>query len=1581
MLRFILISCLLTGMATPYLFGQCNDPVASFSILGNLTSICEGETIVCDNRCDETNPVACVSYMVWDWGDGQRDTVMNFNDRSHVYTYSDNLVCNGSIPINGKLYPIRLYVIYTNGTDHYNESPVRVRPKPRAGFSVKDTLCEDNLVINPIDFSCAAETFSWTVKTQPGGTVIGTSTLENPSFTVPGVGTYLVTQMVSNTFCGSDMISKQVVVVPAVVPMGALMPAQLCAPDTVMLSSAGTLHANSVTWGISPGSGWMFATGSTKNSPNPKVIFTLPGNYTVMLSATGCNTAQITVGTVMVRASPTATMTGVQGGCLGANGFNIDPNLSGIQNGGFPNLTYEWAFPGGTPATFSGQNPPTVNYPNAGTYTVTCIITGDANDPCGVRTITQMLNVSQPANASATVSAIPAGACAPFTLTLTNTSTNVDTFLWTVIGPASGWHFTGGTTATSDNPQIEFTESGSYRIRLTLPAFISCFTSNSWESPDIVVHSAPSLELAPLGAQCVPTTVNFTLLMFQNGNEPATTVNWTFPGGTPATFVGQTPPPISFTNAGLIQVIAQTQGNLCGQSADTLNLNLTSKEQVALNPYPDTVCHNGMPVQLQTTLTGTPGWPANAPGGLFNPATAPAGPNTIVVTNGSTDPGCATDTFATIFVVDETLTLTCVPDFCDTSGIATLSGFSPVSNNVFSGPGVIDPLLGTISAAVAGFGSHTVTMTHTEQGFGCVFTQTCDYNVFQLPQSGITGAPAQGCVNTPISFQFPGATTGLSLEWRIDGGPVQSTLPNPDLTFPQTGDFTVWLVVKNANCSDTAYHMIHIAAPLQLSLQIDPDTVCAELPVQVTATVIGENPQWTLQVGNFQTLPGFTTGSISFPSGVNDTVYTLTLSGSNVCPQNDKTATIYVRALPVAHLYADTDTICSGDTIRYQNLSSGLPLSSLTLDLGNGKPLVGAPFPWVQYFADTGLVYINAVLYVKNTCAEDYDTARVTVYPVDIEAFNQINKDKLCEGEALYIHNYSKPFEAPVYYTFGDGSSTHDPNPVKVYADEGVYKLVQYAWAECGGYDSLVRWITIIKGPPADFNWLPDTICAGAAARFRFTGAADTIGYSFLWITDAGDTTAGAAPNLSWTTPGWHSATLVVTDLNSGCYKTITQTVHIRSNPAPGITAGPFSNCGKLTTTLNVTGVPPGYFYEWTLSNGFTAVGAPLTYTFEEAGLWGATVRVTDPWQCSGTADIDSLWVKPLPGSAFAMSAPYHCGAPATLSLTNNTTDALGTAWYLNGQYLSNHTDTAFTLTQPGVYSIQLVSENTWHCFDTATQVYKIYVPPIAKAIADSSGCDRKPVQFTNLSEHSDGYWWFFGDGDTSSLEEPAHLYADPGLYQVSLIATIEGVCPDTFQFPAPIVIKPAPVAGFTVQDSIHGRGLIVVHDQSMGANAWLYQFGDAFTSNEQNPVATLTSTWDTLIIQTVTNADGCTDADTVVFHPKNFKTLVVPNALMPDAGAGEFTRFIPKGAGLKSYKLDIFSEWGELIWSSDKLINGVPAESWDGNDASGRPLQQGAYLWKIKAVFEDGDEWQGMPAKGRDGGRLQPFGTVTVIR
>ena len=127
-----------------------------------------------------------------------------------------------------------------------------------------------------------------------------------------------------------------------------------------------------------------------------------------------------------------------------------------------------------------------------------------------------------------------------------------------------------------------------------------------------------------------------------------------------------------------------------------------------------------------------------------------------------------------------------------------------------------------------------------------------------------------------------------------------------------------------------------------------------------------------------------------------------------------------------------------------------------------------------------------------------------------------------------------------------------------------------------------------------------------------------------------------------------------------------------------------------------------------------------------------------------------------------------------------------------------------------------------------------------------------------------------------------------------------------------------------------------------------------------------------------VLNQFGCPDTSSQIIIIDFLGSLFIPNAFSPNGGTDETKYFTPKGVGLTSYLIEVFSPYGERVWYSDLLVDGRPVEKWDGT-YNGKDLPQGAYAWKVEAIFQNGKIWLGM--KYPFISSPVPEGTVTLIR
>ena len=123
---------------------------------------------------------------------------------------------------------------------------------------------------------------------------------------------------------------------------------------------------------------------------------------------------------------------------------------------------------------------------------------------------------------------------------------------------------------------------------------------------------------------------------------------------------------------------------------------------------------------------------------------------------------------------------------------------------------------------------------------------------------------------------------------------------------------------------------------------------------------------------------------------------------------------------------------------------------------------------------------------------------------------------------------------------------------------------------------------------------------------------------------------------------------------------------------------------------------------------------------------------------------------------------------------------------------------------------------------------------------------------------------------------------------------------------------------------------------------------------------------------------DYCIDSVTKQIFVDLKEGLFVPNSFMPESKSAGLNKFQPKGYNLETYKLSIYDTWGNLIWYSDKLINGSPLEGWDGT-YNGVVSKMDSYIWKIEATFADGTSWDGQSSSVNT--KKSTYGNVLLLR
>ena len=141
----------------------------------------------------------------------------------------------------------------------------------------------------------------------------------------------------------------------------------------------------------------------------------------------------------------------------------------------------------------------------------------------------------------------------------------------------------------------------------------------------------------------------------------------------------------------------------------------------------------------------------------------------------------------------------------------------------------------------------------------------------------------------------------------------------------------------------------------------------------------------------------------------------------------------------------------------------------------------------------------------------------------------------------------------------------------------------------------------------------------------------------------------------------------------------------------------------------------------------------------------------------------------------------------------------------------------------------------------------------------------------TPTPTNNSGFYWTFGDGGTSSAQNPTHIYADTGTYTVCLFLSdscgTDTLCQD-------ISICDALFSDFTPNYILSGGNSVYFTNSSTGATSWIWNFDDGSTSTDFNPTHNFPSPGTYWVCLFNFNACGSdTFCDSVAVFPTGIKT------------------------------------------------------------------------------------------------------------
>lgn len=419
--------------------------------------------------------------------------------------------------------------------------------------------------------------------------------------------------------------------------------------------------------------------------------------------------------------------------------------------------------------------------------------------------------------------------------------------------------------------------------------------------------------------------------------------------------------------------------------------------------------------------------------------------------------------------------------------------------------------------------------------------------------------------------------------------------------------------------------------------------------------------------------------------------------------------------------------------------------------------------------------------------------------------------------------------------------------------------------------------------------------------------------------------------------------------------------------PVADFSGTPTSGSAPLSVTFTDLSTGDPTAWSWDFGDGVTSSIQNPVHAYTADGQYTVRLIVSNADGADTATKTNYISVGAGAPTANFTGTPTSGNAPLTVTFTDQSTGApTGWLWSFGDGGTSTIQNPVHVYNNSGAYDVQLIAVNPSGS-DTLIRTGYINVgtapqPPVANfSGTPTTGNAPLSVTFTDQTSNSPSTWsWTFGDGSTSSDQNPVHVYNAAGSYTVRLIASNTAGA-DTLERANYIVVTTPgtpPVAAFTSTPDrayvpLTHRLSVQFTDNSTGTpapNAWLWTFGDNDTAITQNPTHVYTSTGSFIVRLIVTNTSGADTAfDTIVLAalPSDFFT-------MPALGSISLKQ-IEIGYGLPLdavVQLTIYNVNGQLVkrFLSQEMPAGEHTLIWDLLDENGRAANPGVYFIELRA-------------------------------
>lgn len=332
----------------------------------------------------------------------------------------------------------------------------------------------------------------------------------------------------------------------------------------------------------------------------------------------------------------------------------------------------------------------------------------------------------------------------------------------------------------------------------------------------------------------------------------------------------------------------------------------------------------------------------------------------------------------------------------------------------------------------------------------------------------------------------------------------------------------------------------------------------------------------------------------------------------------------------------------------------------------------------------------------------------------------------------------------------------------------------------------------------ADFSAYPDSANIGFAYYFydQSVGGPGTI-TTWYWNFGDGATSTLQYPIHTYANIGWYNVCLhIATD--SGCTSTFCDSIYVdTTNTGPCQASFGYQSVNNTFDFYGYSNVSPAYFM-WDFGDGSSGTGQYVSHYYTNPGTYTVCLTIHNNNGCYNQY-CETIVVSGSQGNGCPASYYVHQDSLNSGSFTYyfiNTSPGANSGminfyWYFSDGTTSSDINPVHTFANAGLYSVCL------HVLDDSTgNILCTYCDSILVDTSNTIGCyasfgwnasNTGDVYFTdysgagNVLDYIISWTWCFGDGSSSTDQNPIHNYAFDGLYNVCLTINTSLGCSSTY--------------------------------------------------------------------------------------------------------------------------------------------------------------------------------------------------------